>query len=344
MCLSVLKGYFWLKIPILLAFTSVLINNLAILSFMRRQVPVDSNPKNKPAPIIDFDCSNRVQWNAARTETQSDDERSHNDPDESGSTSEENTYVQEQPSSVGCERYSDQKLYQQRRLHLVSSQAFLFVVSFFLCNVWTATGAMVESVGTDATEMKKLMVQFYPVFVCQAFFAPLQGFLNMMVYIRPRYLTLRHEYPRETRIWVIQRAILGEDKKPCTPPLQDGQNQPTESNKTKEPTLQVQQQEHSAKVPHVSRVSSLTASDGDFDHISAGAHPEDRWKQPTTDKTQAPPVSTRFHSDVRLSQLDIISEIEESVVSSKCSPMKRKMQHKCHLRTNDGVEETATNP
>eukprot|EP00980_Cylindrotheca_fusiformis_P010753 scaffold2429_cov106-Cylindrotheca_fusiformis.AAC.4 len=98
---------------------------------------------------------------------------------------------------------------QKRRLKLVSSQAFLFVASYVLCNIITYVLKLLESQSATYVEEKELSYTHYPLVVLQAMLLPLQGLFNMLVYIRPKYIGSRTGFPKETRFWAFRRAILG---------------------------------------------------------------------------------------------------------------------------------------
>lgn len=68
----------------------------------------------------------------------------------SSSTSSKEKYAQDpvEPLVSGECDVTTREDCQERRLKLVSSQAFLFVACFFICNAWTTVGAKFESIGT----------------------------------------------------------------------------------------------------------------------------------------------------------------------------------------------------
>ncbi|CAJ1945777.1 unnamed protein product [Cylindrotheca closterium] len=312
-CASMIMGYLWYGIPVILAFTILIANNFVMFSFVRRQMPREKSKR----PRLNGSTVQRQEATGFETATEVDD------ADSSLASGEEQPAPQQpaqrQPcgqSSTGRDCHVDQRLYQQRRVRLVSSQALLFVSSFFLCNAWTTAGAKFESIGTEETEMK-ILVQFYPVFACQAFFAPLQGFLSMLVYIRPRYLAIRQQHPHQPRRWVVRRAIFGEERKKQLARLQEGViEEPMEGARVDEQVPPGEQE--LTRLPYGRTESSLTNSDGDFDHIVvASASSGDRWKGFSEDKTQMSAISTRFHSKARVSTLEVISEYEEITFCSQ---------------------------
>lgn len=50
----------------------------------------------------------------------------------------------------------------------------------------------------------------FSIFVLQAIMLPLTGFLNLCIYVRPRYLRCRSDFPLESRWWAVRRALYEE--------------------------------------------------------------------------------------------------------------------------------------
>ncbi|KAL3938777.1 MAG: hypothetical protein SGBAC_006386 [Bacillariaceae sp.] len=81
---------------------------------------------------------------------------------------------------------------QRRALRLVSSQAFLFVGSFLLCNTLTFVLRYIVPgrLGGDTQQnyIAEMEIPFnnFTLMVLQAILFPLQGLLNMMIYVRPK--------------------------------------------------------------------------------------------------------------------------------------------------------------
>jgi hypothetical protein len=75
---------------------------------------------------------------------------------------------------------------------------------------------LIESSADNPEEEIEAATKYYGFSVMQAFFLPLQGFFNMLVYIRPKYdLKCRHAFPNESRIWAFRRTMYyGEDIAP----------------------------------------------------------------------------------------------------------------------------------
>jgi hypothetical protein len=117
----------------------------------------------------------------------------------------------------------------KRQLKLLSSQAFLFVGSFLLCNIisFVLRFGIAERLGlitgkiTSYVEEMEIPYKYFSLMVAQAVLYPLQGFVNMMVYLRPPYFSIRRQFPKETRFWAFRRAIFGESITPLS--TQDGE-------------------------------------------------------------------------------------------------------------------------
>eukprot|EP00980_Cylindrotheca_fusiformis_P010754 scaffold2429_cov106-Cylindrotheca_fusiformis.AAC.5 len=97
----------------------------------------------------------------------------------------------------------------RRRLQLVTSHACLFVGSYFVCHTVTYILRIIQAVQDTKVEEMELAYRFFPLLVLQAFFLPLQGLLNMLIYIRPTYFRNRSSFPKESRLWVFRRTICG---------------------------------------------------------------------------------------------------------------------------------------
>lgn len=104
---------------------------------------------------------------------------------------------------------------QLRRLRLVQSQSLLFVLGFFGTYIWGSL--LLLATGTtkgEAATQTNLFFDFFWLQVLQAIFLPLQGFFNLLIYARPKYLQIRRHFPRESRWWACRRCIRGESVTP----------------------------------------------------------------------------------------------------------------------------------
>ncbi|CAJ1963793.1 unnamed protein product [Cylindrotheca closterium] len=295
-CTSGLIGWIFLGFPLLFSGLSILINNLVIGFYVWSQ----SAPTTTAATTTTTKSLSLSRTMTANTLSSSDgiEGSGHNKK-----ASEEATKIMSK--------------HQLQRLRLVSSQAFLFVGSYVLCNVWVGSLGIVEAI-TQEEDEPQLMQTMYRIMAINAFFSPLQGFTNMLVYIRPKYLKNREDFPLETKMWTFRRSVFGErvrsahrsiireggkeeeEKRPETigeptkgDRIQPGVMKDIESN---EESVSVHSLSHRAGRP----VSSITISywDVDQDSCSEGSCSEQlqsqRWADGVNgDATNAMPTARR---------------------------------------------------
>lgn len=118
------------------------------------------------------------------------------------------------------------KATQKRRLRMLSTQSLLFVGSHILCNTPSFVMRFIigsslnlgafqgSSSSSPYVEEMELPYNYFGLMVLQAILYPLQGFVNMLVYVRPAYATVKSDFPEETKFWAFQRAVLGESIAP----------------------------------------------------------------------------------------------------------------------------------
>ncbi|CAJ1953928.1 unnamed protein product [Cylindrotheca closterium] len=167
---------------------------------------------------------------------------------------------------------------QLARLKLVRSQALLFVGSYLLCMLWTVTLRLVEAYAGSYED--KLAANNYVLLVLQAWFLPLQGLLNMFVYIRPKFLKRRQLNPNERMFESMMISVLGETK----PMVAEGAIDTGARVASKRPTANTPRTKTSEqnKDPLFARLkrsfmSSITASQGDF---VENVDDKERWGAP----------------------------------------------------------------
>jgi len=212
-------------------------------------------------------------------------------------------------SATGSLMNDDTRKSQEKRLRLVSSQAFLFVASYVVSSWATYILRLFESMATDYVWEMELPYNNYALLVLQSIFLPLQGLFNMMVYLRPKYLKTRSDFARESRTWAIRRAIWGCKVEPVHSIHVEGVNEDAEGiNKNAD------QQALSKDM-----ISSLTTGSGgggggreEGVGIENDANDSDRSRsyQQRLLSGQAPAIPKRTNS------LDIISENAESTNNS----------------------------
>jgi len=213
---------------------------------------------------------------------------------------------------------------QNRRLKLVRSQAFLFVASYLLCNIWGVIMTTGDFLARSEEAELEMMVKYYPVALLQALFLPLQGLFNMFVFVRPKYLKYRHDFPWESKYWAFRRSVFGDTILPTSyrrsvaAPSKPNQDQLHPIN---EDTLREDANSPSSSISkHFQKrenLSTLTASVGDFDHVIDHDSQDERWSNNSAENLSWVPTRRSRHttpfSGNRRSSLEVISETAESV-------------------------------
>jgi hypothetical protein len=97
-----------------------------------------------------------------------------------------------------------------KRVRDVATQAFLYVAAFFVTYFVPVLLRILESFGFRPADEDKV----YTLLVISHISLPLIGFFNLLIYIRPRYLRTRSEFPNQWRTWAIRRALYGEAVQP----------------------------------------------------------------------------------------------------------------------------------
>jgi hypothetical protein len=100
---------------------------------------------------------------------------------------------------------------QVQRTNEVAIQAFLYVAAFCGTFIWIFALKILDSLSFDALDSGT----FYPLMVLHSLFMPSAGLFNLCIYLRPRYLRTRLNFPAETRMWAVRRALYGEAISPC---------------------------------------------------------------------------------------------------------------------------------
>lgn len=97
-----------------------------------------------------------------------------------------------------------------KRVREVATQSFLYVAAFFVTYLPGVSLRILESFGFRPADEDKVYFLVVVAHIC----LPLIGFFNLMIYIRPRYLRTRSEFPNQRRAWAIRRALYGEAVQP----------------------------------------------------------------------------------------------------------------------------------
>eukprot|EP00980_Cylindrotheca_fusiformis_P020398 scaffold7423_cov122-Cylindrotheca_fusiformis.AAC.2 len=258
-CLSSRFGWIFIGYPYIFILAALAINNLSIYLFVKRQT--------RPSLREMKEQSSTDQSEQYLDEFKSmilDDSGTFN---ESQQKQRKSTFLPMHRRNDTVNRQKDQL----RRLRLVSSQAFLFVANYLLVVCWSGILAIVEQQAETREEELAASVKLYPLMALNAIFLPLQGFFNMLVYIRPTYLKWRHKYPKESRPWAFRRTVFGESIQPeNSQPLLPSPDIEHERDADKESSAEFDgvatgSIEAAGRLIRRDKISTLTANDGDSD-------------------------------------------------------------------------------
>jgi len=100
------------------------------------------------------------------------------------------------------ERKAKKKAKRKTKSSMVTEQALFYVISFLLTFMW--------SIGSRFFQLAEKKAP-YAFLVGNAFFDPLQGFINYLVYIRPKLISYRKRNPNLTRLQCIKALITHVD-------------------------------------------------------------------------------------------------------------------------------------
>jgi hypothetical protein len=103
------------------------------------------------------------------------------------------------------------------RIGAVAAQAFLYVAAMLLTYMWSIAIFLMED-ARGAEEVAEDIAKLYPLLVLESIFLPMQGFFNLIIYVRPRYLQCRSRHLSESRFWAVRRVLFS-DSVPTTAAL-----------------------------------------------------------------------------------------------------------------------------
>ncbi|CAJ1939085.1 unnamed protein product [Cylindrotheca closterium] len=198
-CKSVIIGWIFYGIPFWISSLTLAVNNIAIFLFVRSQTtsrrPDLSRTNASEQTARDMTCNDGDE--------KLDDSQSQQSfgcdpplPPQIPSQSQSTMLTDEFASKASL----DPQSHQIKRFRLVRTQALLFVITYALCVAWGALVIFLESLATTKAEEISMTVKYFPVLVGNAIFAPLAGFLNMLVFLRPKYLRWKHRSPHNTNM------------------------------------------------------------------------------------------------------------------------------------------------
>lgn len=227
----------------------------------------------------------------------------------------------------GCR--SDEDTEQVCRLNLFPSQAILYVSTYFFGNVWTGILIMAEIRADKDEHGFSTMNQYIVVAILQATLSPMQGFVNFLVYIRPKYLRYLREFPNQSCLWRLRRCIFDTqtetDRTPPPPTTPQSPDESIEKNTPPNPGSTPM----TAPLPKVA-ISSLSASDNDWDdsdddddslgeEIAIKKEKGGRWDSSAASQTVSD-SAPRFHSSLHSSYSSLITATSlEMIIESTAS-------------------------
>jgi hypothetical protein len=85
------------------------------------------------------------------------------------------------------------------RAKKVARQALCYVGAFYISWIWSTLTRILQSVNGQT---------YFPIVLLAAIFLPFQGFLNFLVYIRPRYERFRDENPDWSVLTAIRQVLM----------------------------------------------------------------------------------------------------------------------------------------
>lgn len=263
-------GSIFYLIPAFLVMLVVLINNVVIWMYVRKQT----------RPVLSFRSGSTTRKTKDKISSVLATAKKKKSSRHVGISLHPRAIPKKAPSSRRA--FYEEEKEQIRRLKLVRSQAILYVSTYFLGNIWTAILILAETVAENDMERHSTMTRYFYLTVLQATLCPLQGFLNFFVYLRPKYLRCKRDFPLQSSFWLVRRSIFGDETPPVAQatPASPGRRRATmDGASTKEQASGSGDLNHVVMVnveggtPNIATplrkgmVSSLSASNGDFDDI-----------------------------------------------------------------------------
>ena len=171
-----IAGVIFAAMPGAITMISILVNNIIIYLYVRRSL------KQSP-PSEDLNQSQKSTNIAPFV----DDDKSMS-------------------SSIHGESSRNQKSELQRKLvRETASQGFLYVLSFYVCYTPMIILLVLNvDYGSDTSAKTSL----YALMVLSSLLSPLQGFLNVFIYVRPTYTRFRAKNPNESTVVVLKQALF----------------------------------------------------------------------------------------------------------------------------------------
>ncbi|CAJ1931676.1 unnamed protein product [Cylindrotheca closterium] len=348
-CIATTLGWIFYGWPFLFVLASLIVNNLLIWFLVHghsvtlrkkstsRQIHGSSHGSSAVKSSLDVDDSFHIDSMGVENTAHGQETTA---PSSSDNAKKENMQTPDAPKDN-----------QLRRLQLVKSQAFLFVGSYALAAMWGGFMAVGEQQAVTEDEELSLLVKMYPIMVLNAVFAPMQGFFNMLVYARPKYLTTRHQFRDQSRWWAMKRAILGgrTSRKPKIPKRSAPDMKEVPKSLSAKDGVKPESEAVQNKTVSLKRdaLSTLTASRGDFSdeasyYENLNDEEKDRWGSNRHDTCAPMKQAPRYYSSLqeRDSSLGIISEMTETQfdpIIDHSHEMKLEGDHRFRAQQGDSI-------
>lgn len=97
----------------------------------------------------------------------------------------------------------------RRQTQAIATQAFFYVGTYYLSYTPAMILRGIEGMGFDAYQEETI----FPVLAWAACMAPLQGFFNVFIFVRPNYVYVRQLVPEQTRLWTLFHCLKEPDVK-----------------------------------------------------------------------------------------------------------------------------------
>ena len=101
--------------------------------------------------------------------------------------------------SRAMRRYAGAGTNNDKRKRQVAEQAFLYIAAYYLMSLFPTLQVIIRSITGGG---------YFVVFIGNGFCFPLQGFFNLFIYLRPRYLQFKKNSPEATRLQAIRHILF----------------------------------------------------------------------------------------------------------------------------------------
>lgn len=103
----------------------------------------------------------------------------------------------------GSSAQTQRRRSQAQQTQAIATQAFLYVGTFYLSYTPSFFVRAVEGLSFDAYQEDAI----FPLLALAALLSPLQGFFNVLIFVRPNYIHLRKTFPESSRLWGLYKVL-----------------------------------------------------------------------------------------------------------------------------------------